>query len=640
VSGESKLGWYWHRLWAMNPVEILLRAQKKVYQVSDAKFGKDFRLTLEPNVAWPRIPPRNTAPVELLEALRAHSAEILRGEWRLFGYLPVHLGDPIRWQKDYLVGEDCATEKVAFNINHRSLRNAADIKVIWDLSRWFELVRLAMAGWLNHDKAAQEKCIEWLHDWCRTNPPFKGLNWTSGLEVGIRLVNYTWIDAFLTVGAVSHKTLHELRTQILPPHAWYAWRYKSFGSSANNHLIGELAGLAVALARWPELAKASAPLEEIGKFLERETLLQFAEDGGNNEQAIGYHLFSWEFCFQAVRALETAGISVSQQVNDRLQAAGRFYAAVKREDDTWDFGDCDNAWVTPLFLNERSEAREWHQWFTDSNASPALRFWHGDFESAEPAPKNQWRIFVHSGYAIFEGDEWWVRFDASPLGYLSMAAHGHLDALHVSVSFRGQPIIIDPGTGAYYADKTVRDYLAGWSAHNSPQPKLGHIFPRRFGTFLWGEHHDRPTLTQASALEVAGELELPYGKARRSISFLPHLNAFRIRDSFQHKTRPGPIVTRWKFAPGFTLANPFPNTFQVGSAKTVVRLQLAGGWRDARSYNPPPELRAFTSPTLVGLGNMPLSSVVSPGFRSIATAASLTLESLGETECELLMSPG
>ena len=309
----------------MSPGEVLLRFQKKAYQISDAKFSQQFDLTLEPNVAWPKIPSRNSAPPELLEGLKTHAAEILRGEWRLFGHLPIHVEDPVRWQKDYLVGEDCASDQVAFKINHRALANGADIKVIWDLSRWFELVRLAMAGWLNHDKPAQDKCIEWLHDWCRTNPPFRGLNWTSGLEVGIRLINYTWIDAFLTVGGVSQKALHELRTQILPPHAWYAWRYKSFGSSANNHLIGELAGLAVALARWPDLARVSAPVGEVGKLIEREIIAQFAEDGGNREQALGYHLFSWEFCFQAVRALETAGVGIATTVKDRLQAAGRFF---------------------------------------------------------------------------------------------------------------------------------------------------------------------------------------------------------------------------------------------------------------------------------------------------------------------------
>ena len=34
------------------------------------------------------------------------------------------------------------------------------------------------------------------------------------------------------------------------------------------------------------------------------------------------------------------------------------------------------------------------------------------------------------------------------LGYLSTAAHGHLDALHLSIWYRGIAFVIDPSTGA------------------------------------------------------------------------------------------------------------------------------------------------------------------------------------------------
>ena len=620
--------------------EVLLRLQKKAYQFSDAKFKNNFNIPLEPNVAWPRIPARATAPPELLDALKRDSAEILSGNWRAFGHLPIKVDDPPKWHSDNLVGRDFKSDKVAFKVNHRAHPDGADIKVIWEPSRWFQLVRLALAGWLNHDKAAQEKCIEWLNDWCRNNPPFTGVNWTSGLEAGIRLINYTWIDAFLTVGAVSQKTLHELRTQILPPHIWYCWRYKSFGSSANNHLIGELAGLVVALARWPELAKISAPLPQIARLLERETLLQFAEDGCNEEQALGYGLFSWEFCYQSIRALETASVPVSAEVKERLTRAAHFYSTVKREVDPWDFGDSDNAWVTPLFLDEEHAAREWHRWFTHSTDSPALRFWFGDSPTPQATPKDQWRIF-ESGYAIFENDDWFIRFDASPLGYLSMAPHGHLDALHISVSFRGQPVIIDPGTGAYYANKSVRDYLADWSAHNGPHPVVpaGKEQPVRRGTFLWSTQHLPPGLSKDGQYTVAANLDF-HGTVWRSITFSPLSNSIRIEDQYYPRKERVPIRTCWKFAPGYIIANSGPNAFQIGSSSSVIQMQLSSGWIGARMFNPPPELRGKASSTLEGLGNVPLSSVISPAFRHILSAAFLTLEGSAEGPFALTISPG
>ena len=119
----------------------------------------------------------------------------------------------------------------------------------------------------------------------------------------MRLVQFTWIDALLNgfagrppplnpparetavvhvgslplkepgAGLMESKELQErlqaLRRQILPAHVRYAWRYRSFGSSANNHILGELTGLILAIARWPELAHWAGSLAVLRKLWER-----------------------------------------------------------------------------------------------------------------------------------------------------------------------------------------------------------------------------------------------------------------------------------------------------------------------------------------------------------------------------------
>ena len=622
----------------MSPREVLLRVQKKTYQRADQNFSKSFSLSLEP-AAFPKFEDRSKAPQELLDGVARSAADILAGNWLAFGHFPLKVDDPPDWHRDYLVGKDLRSSKSAFKLNHRAQPAGADIKVIWEPSRWYQLVRLAMAAWLLDDTKARDKCIEWLHDWTKNNPPFTGLNWTSGLEVGIRLIQYTWIDTFLSAAGVPGKTLHELRDQILPPHIWYAWRYKSFGSSANNHLLGELAGLIVAIARWPDLAKISAPLAEITKLFEREVLLQFAEDGGNKEQALGYHLFSLEFCLQSLGALNAAKVPMSHSVPERLNLAGLFYSSIKQENDPWDFGDSDNAWVTPLFAREQHAAREWHRFFSKPSSSPALKFWFND--GAETFPlASEWHIFSESGYAVFQTEDWFIRFDLSPLGYLTMAPHGHLDALHVSISFRGEQVIIDPGTGAYYADKTVRDYLADWSAHNSPHLRTPpDPYPKRFGTFLWGSHHKAPKITENSAHEITSELELPYGRAVRTVTFIPESNSVRITDTFTHAAKTGPVTTRWKFAPEFAVKNLGPAEFLVASHKCALRLTASPEWTSSRIFNPPDESRDKTSPNLSGLGSVPVQALVSRAFRSLAVASYLALESAAEGPFSLTIAP-
>lgn len=628
----SKLGWYWHRLWAMSPGEVVLRVQKKAYQRADAKFSPDFSFPLESSSAFPKLPDKPAAPPELLDGLRASVTHILRGDWLAFGHLPLKVDDPPRWHRDYLVGQDFHSSASAFKLDHRAQPGGADIKIIWEPNRWYQLVRLAMAAWLLDDATAREKCIEWLRDWTKKNPPFTGLNWTSGLEVGMRLVQFTWIDSFLEAAGTPAQTLHSLRDEILVPHTWYAWRYKSFGSSANNHLLGELAGLIVALARWPQLSKISAPLPDIGHIFEKEVLLQFSPDGCNNEQALSYHLYSWEFCWQSQRALEAAAIAVSAEAKERIRSAGCFYAAIKPENDPWDFGDSDNAWVTPLFADERTCATEWWRWFNDSSTSPALRFWWGDFVSHPHPPGN-------GPYGVYHWGDWVLRFDLSPLGYLSMAPHGHLDALHLSIWFRGKPVVIDPGTGAYYADKAVRFYFADWSAHNSPHLRTPpDSYPKRFGAFLWGSHHSRPTVESISAHEFIGVLQLPYGCATRKVTFLPASNSVRITDSFKHAAKTGPVTTRWKFAPAFHIANVSPSEFVVASRDCSIRLQASPEWTGARIYNPPSELLGKVSPFAADFPSVPMQALVSPAFRALTVGSYLALEASSEGPFSLTLS--
>jgi hypothetical protein len=57
--------------------------------------------------------------------------------------------------------------------------------------------------------------------------------------------------------------------------------------------------------------------------------------------------------------------------------------------------------------------------------------------------------------------------DAGPLGYPSIAAHGHADALSFCLSIGGQEILIDPGTYAYQSADEWRRYFRGTSAHNT-----------------------------------------------------------------------------------------------------------------------------------------------------------------------------
>ena len=58
-------------------------------------------------------------------------------------------------------------------------------------------------------------------------------------------------------------------------------------------------------------------------------------------------------------------------------------------------------------------------------------------------------------------------FDHGPLGYLSIAAHGHADALSFWLHLDGQPVFVDAGTYLYFGSSQLRSYFRTTSAHNT-----------------------------------------------------------------------------------------------------------------------------------------------------------------------------
>ena len=77
--------------------------------------------------------------------------------------------------------------------------------------------------------------------------------------------------------------------------------------------------------------------------------------------------------------------------------------------------------------------------------------------------------------------------DVGPLGYLSIAAHGHADALSVTVSIDGQEVIGDPGAGSYYGHPDWRRINRGTRVHASVEVD-GHDQSVIGGPFMWTHH--------------------------------------------------------------------------------------------------------------------------------------------------------
>ncbi len=552
----SKTSWYAQRLRAMSVGEIGRRLFEACGRMREpAKLQKITRRSWDGTFTdFPKLPWRERVPPELRKQLALDAEKLVRGEWELFGWKNVEVGAPPCWHRDAMLGVVIAPDIPARKLDHRHLEHGADARTIWEINRWSEMTRMAMHSALNGDVHAIRVAQLWLEDWCDRNRPGYGINWTSPLEAALRVMNFCWFDA-LVRGCNDPELARrqdELTASIVPVHAWWIWRRRSFGSSANNHLIGELAALVMAITRWPALERMTTSAQRVWKLLEREILRQFASDGGNREQALHYHLFAWEMCWHAGRAVD----GLKGEVLERLTKAAQFLVDLAETPDAWDFGDSDDAQVLPLPLKRPNATSEFRSWLLNRAEGAALRFWLGEPpQGVKPSMRNQWLVHHTSGHAIWRDGRWTARLDASPLGLGSMAAHGHLDALHVSLWFEQHALVIDPGTGVYYSDTALRTELASWEAHNGPVPVAGRASPQRLGPFLWVKHHTQPELSVHQDICVMTLIHED-GQVQRAV----HAAAGHVEicDEVGLET---PHVVTWRLAPGWQIKQERANRF-------------------------------------------------------------------------------
>lgn len=60
-----------------------------------------------------------------------------------------------------------------------------------------------------------------------------------------------------------------------------------------------------------------------------------------------------------------------------------------------------------------------------------------------------------------------IAMDCGDLGFGSIAAHGHADALSIQVYYEGNPVLVDSGTYNYHVPKKYRDEMRSTKAHNT-----------------------------------------------------------------------------------------------------------------------------------------------------------------------------
>jgi heparinase II/III-like protein len=519
VRGPAKLGWYARRLRGMSPAEIAWRFREQAVRRAWAR--RQVRPggleSLPPVAAESAAARRFTAvlppgavgliPEQAGAAIVAAAGRLLKGEWELLGVVRTDMVQP-DWFHDPVTGRRSSPDAYAFSLDQRDEAAVGNIKQVWEVNRLQHLTLLAVAWYLTGEDAYAQRVAAQLGSWWRENPFLSGVNWTSGIELGVRLINFAWIRRLLDgwPGAADLFERNDLAVRQIRWHQEYLATFESRGSSANNHVIAEAAGQLAASCAFPWFAESERWRHDSARLLERELARNTFPSGINRELASDYHGFVTELGFFAGIEAAAAGVPLSDATWRMLCAMTDCMAALvdvrsrpprQADSDEGRVALLDapghNRWPSLLSLGDALFGRL--AWWPVIALDAGVTLASALLESAGPPRVVQGRPsarpcrFADAGISILrtesaDSPEIWVRCDGGPHGFLSIAAHAHADALSVEVRHGGIDILADPGTYCYHGEPAWRSYFKSTIAHNTVEIG-GQNQSAEGGPFLW-----------------------------------------------------------------------------------------------------------------------------------------------------------
>ena len=524
------LTWYAHRLRRMSATEVTSRlgdrAQQLTWTSRRVRPGEPFpppARILEPRVFATTLPPgaRSDVPPEAALRLVTAADRVLEGNWRVLGAFRRDSADP-DWFLDPVTGRRAPDDALAFGVDHRNEQVTGNVKSVWELSRHHHLTVLAGAWWVSRENAYAEAAAAQLRSWWATNPFLSGVHWTSGIELGVRLTSWVWVRRLLDdwPGVAELFEENPVALNQLRWHQEYLAAFRSHGSSANNHLVGEAAGRLAAACAFPWFAESEGWRRTATQQLEHALASNTFPDGVNREMASDYHRFTTELGLAALVEADAAGHPLSSWTRTLLEHSLDVGAALldaagnpPRQGDgdegralVLDDPD-DDPWAVLLASGAATLGRAtWWPAVTDGVTSTLLHALSSTSASTSTsATQSGPRVrrgtrpqhFDEAGVTVLRsapehGAELWCRCDGGPHGFLSIAAHGHADALSVEVRHDGVELLVDPGTYCYHGEPEWRDYFRSTRAHNTVEVD-GQDQAVQSGPFMWATHADAVT---------------------------------------------------------------------------------------------------------------------------------------------------
>ncbi|MBV9316274.1 MAG: alginate lyase family protein, partial [Gammaproteobacteria bacterium] len=417
------------------------------------------------------------------ESFRRQSEQAEQGWLSLLGYERLQVGNPPRWHREALSGIE-APRRHWSRINHLDASLVGDHKVLWELNRHQYLLAPAFCWLLDRDARHFELVQTHLESWLGDNPPRRGVNWVSSLEVAYRAIVWCWL-LWMLRQAPWRPGLRVRLLGALEAHGRHVERFLSTYYSPNTHLTGEALGLFYLGTLLADSAHVRRWRATGAAILEAALARQVHADGVYFEQASQYQRYTAEIYLHYLLLAEASGAPVADAAREalaKLMAVMRTTASAAGRMPL--IGDDDGGMLLPLDHRAPDDVRALllagavaleRPELAPADASPSFAYWLCGIERTErmraaPSRVPDWQdvYFACGGLAVLR--DGWDRscavavIDAGPHGALS-CGHSHADALAMTLSIGDTELCIDRGTLTYCGPE--RNEFRSTLSHNT-----------------------------------------------------------------------------------------------------------------------------------------------------------------------------
>jgi hypothetical protein len=390
-----------------------------------------------------------------------------------------------------------------FKIREVKLEDDSDIKVPWELSRFYHFSDLGRAYYLTVDELYALEFRNQVQDWIEDNPPYYGVNWNCPMEVAIRSVNWIWGFFLLRDSPHMDKEFQLLLAKNLYLHGDYLINNLEFDKKLvagkyirlnGNHYIANLIGL-IYLGMCLEGREPDKWLDYAVEELFCEISQEILRDGVHWELSPSYHRLVLEMILSAFILLRDTGRSIPPGIEEKVLLMLHYVEEYSKPDGSVPLvRDADNGRLHVLsefyFNDHRHVIATGGVFFKNDRLISAAdklpedvfwllgdegcKRWQEGKTSLSHKRGESWTLakFPEAGYYILQrkrGDgDLYLFISCANVGMGGVyGGHAHCDVLSFELYWGKGTMVTDSGTFVYSADPPMRNSFRSTSAHNT-----------------------------------------------------------------------------------------------------------------------------------------------------------------------------